>query len=117
MRVCRELTDIFDLQDEIQQAIAVAIEPELASAEFDRAARKPPENLDAWDRCQQGLWRLELRTKEDTDISERLFAEAIDLDPSLARAYAGLARSLIHMVAFGWREERSAPLTQALEPD
>ncbi len=114
-RYDRELIDIFDLQDEMQQAIAAAVEPELASAEFDRAARKPPENLDAWDRCQQGLWHLNQRTKKDTDISERLFAEALDLDPSLARAYAGLARSLIHMVAFDWLAERSAPLTRALE--
>ena len=48
-RYDRELENIFDLQDEIVEVIASALEPELNAFEHERALRKPPENLDAWE--------------------------------------------------------------------
>ena len=45
----RELEDIFDLQDEITEAVLGAIEPSLVLAEIERAKRKHPENMDAYD--------------------------------------------------------------------
>ena len=41
-RFDRDLTDIFDLQDEISQTIAAAIEPELSNAERERALVSRP---------------------------------------------------------------------------
>jgi len=48
-RYDRDLDDIFDLQDEITRTVIGAIEPEISRAEQDRAKRKPPESLDAWE--------------------------------------------------------------------
>ena len=43
------LESVFDLQDEITNAIAAAVTPAFARAELQRMSRKRPENLDAWE--------------------------------------------------------------------
>src|SRR5206468_6949855 len=47
-RYDRELADIFAVQDEITEAVTIAIAPAIADAEQRRAMRKPPHSLDAW---------------------------------------------------------------------
>ena len=92
-RYDRELTDIFDLQDEITLTIAGAIEPELAQIERERARRKPAENLDAWDLCQRGLWHMWQFNKDDNAEAQQLFRRAIEIDPRFAAAHANLSNS------------------------
>ena len=113
-RYDRELADIFDLQDEMTATIVGAIEPELGSAERARAKRKPPDNLDAWDRYQRGLWHFWRYTREDADEAERLFQSAIDLDPGFGPAYAGIAYLLNFHVIYGWTDTPDQTLGQAL---
>jgi adenylate cyclase len=52
----RDLTDLFELQDEIVTAIAAAIEPELLKFERDRIADRPQRNEDAYELYQRGVW-------------------------------------------------------------
>jgi len=57
----RELGDIFAVQDEITNAIVVAIEPQIYTAENFRAKRKAPDNMDAWGLLMRALshfWRM-----------------------------------------------------------
>src|SRR5262249_39834690 len=58
-RYDRDLVDIFAVQDEIAQAVTIAIAPAIADAELRRAMRKPPGSLDAWAAYQRGLWHLD----------------------------------------------------------
>ena len=44
-----DLDDIFALQDRITEAVAGAIAPSIQQAEIERAQRKPPSSLDAYD--------------------------------------------------------------------
>ncbi|MDP6689433.1 MAG: adenylate/guanylate cyclase domain-containing protein, partial [Alphaproteobacteria bacterium] len=85
-RYDRQLDDIFDLQDEMQQAIVAAVEPEMAGAEMDRAVKKAPQMLDAWDLFQQANWHFNQRSLEDTDLAEPLYEKVVALDPSFAPA-------------------------------
>jgi adenylate cyclase len=87
-RYDRQLEDIFELQDEMAQTIVGAVEPELSAAERERAARKPPESLDAWETYQRGLWHLWNFTEEDNAAAQRLLRQAQALDPGFATAYA-----------------------------
>jgi adenylate cyclase len=84
----RGLTDIFELQDEMTQTIAGAVEPELSAAERERAACTPPESLGAWEIYQRGLWHLWSFTKEDMTEAQRLFQQVHQLDASFAIAYS-----------------------------
>ena len=90
-RYDRDLTDIFALQDEITEAVTIAIAPAIADAEQRRAMRRPPESLDAWAVYQRGLWHFSKGTAEGNTLAQKFFQQAIDLDPSFAGSYTGLA--------------------------
>jgi len=83
-RYDRDLADIFALQDEITEAVAIAIVPAIAEAEQQRAMRKPPGSLDAWAAYQRGLWHLSKYTVDDIQLAEKFFRQAIDLDPTFS---------------------------------
>ena len=84
------LEDIFDLQDRLTESIAGAIEPSLRRAEIDRARRKRPDSLDAYDLYLQALPYAYANTPVDTDEALRLLRESLRLDPNqpVAHAYA-----------------------------
>ena len=92
-RYDRDLADVLQLQDEIALTIAGAIEPKLSRAEQDRARRKPPDSLDAWDLYQRGLWNYWQYSRASSVEAQRLFGEAISLDPHFAAARSFLAYS------------------------
>jgi adenylate cyclase len=90
-RYDRDLADIFALQEEIAEAVTIAIAPAIAGAERHRAMRKPPESLDAWAAYQRGLWYVGKANPDDNARSQRFFQQAIDLDLTFAGGYTGLA--------------------------
>jgi adenylate cyclase len=90
----RDLADIFALQDEITNAVTIALVPVIADAERHRALRKPPGSLDAWGAYQRGLWHLSKASAEDNALAEKFFQQAIDLDPIFMGGYTGLAAAL-----------------------
>ena len=114
-RYDRDLEDIFVVQDEVTQAIVRAIEPELESTERERARRKPPENLDAWESYQRGLWHLYQHTAEDSGKGQDLFRRAIELDPEFAAPRAALAFSQYYEVLGGLVSDPGDRLSQALK--
>jgi adenylate cyclase len=90
-RYDRNLADIFALQDEITQAVTIAIAPAIAEAEQQRAARRPPGSLDVWAAYQRGLWHVSKHTVNDNALAQKFFQQALDLDPSFAGGYKGFA--------------------------
>jgi adenylate cyclase len=90
-RYDRDLADIFAVQDEIAEAVTVAIAPAIADAERKRAMREPPDSLDAWAAYQRGSWHLAKFGAEDTGRAQQFFRQAIDLDPNFVGGYVGLA--------------------------
>lgn len=101
----RELEDIFDLQDEMVQIIAAALEPELYAFERERAISKSPENLDAWELYQRGLFYMWTYADKETQQAIEIFTEAIKSDPNFAPAYAYLTYSYYITVIMGYAED------------
>jgi adenylate cyclase len=91
----RDLADIFAVQDEISQAVTMAIAPAISGAERQRAMRKPPENLDAWAAYQRGWWHFGGSNAEENAMAIGCFQQAIDLDPKFTGGYCGLAMAQI----------------------
>lgn len=114
-RYDRELEDIFNLQDEITQTIVAAIEPELGSAERDRARRTATDNLDAWGLYQRGLWHVYRFTANDNTEARALFERATIADPSFARAFAGLSFTHFISAFLGFAGDRERYRNLALE--
>jgi adenylate cyclase len=98
-RYDRDLADIFAVQDEITEAVTIAIAPAIADAELQRAVRKPPDSLDAWAAYQRGLWHLSEANPDDNTIAQKFFQQAIDLDPTFAGGYSGLALAQLQAAA------------------
>ncbi len=80
--------DIFDLQDRMVASIVGALEPTLRRAEIERALRKRPDMLDAYDFYLRALPHAYANTPADTDEALRLLAESLRLDPNYAAAHA-----------------------------
>ena len=100
----RELRDIFELQDEITEAIVGSMYPELMRSEQQLAGRKEPQNLDAWDCAVRGEWHLVKHTNEDNAKARSFYERAAELDPSFARAFGGLAMTHMLEASYGWTD-------------
>ena len=100
-RFDRPAERLFELQEEIAQAIVARIEPELTRAELTRLRRRPPGSLDAWALYQRahGLLSLKGWHAESFDEAIGLLRQAIALDPdfALAHAYLSLLLAIGHM--------------------
>ena len=103
-RYDRKLRDVFAVQDEITEAIAGSIYPQLSKSEQDRAARKKPQVPDAWDSYWRAWWHYAKLTKEDNAQARSLFKAATDLDPQFALAFAGLAFTHNEDLVSQWSE-------------
>ena len=83
------LDDIFELQDQVASSVVGAIEPRLRQSEIERAARKPTENLDAYDLYLRALAEFRKWTIHGWRDTIMLLRRALALDPAYAPA-AGL---------------------------
>ncbi len=88
----RDLKDVLALQNEVARAIADEVRANLTPHEQSRLAGGRTVNPDAFRRCLEGrrlLWKVP--TDDSLEQAEERFQQAIDLDPSYAPAYVGLA--------------------------
>ena len=89
-----DYADIFALQDRITESVVAAIEPEILVGEGQRAARKSPVNLGAFDCCMRGMWHANQLGPQDSWHAETWLRRSIELDPTFARAHMWLSRVL-----------------------
>src|SRR6516225_6903858 len=104
-RYDRDLTDLFDLQDEIAHVIAGAIEPEILKFERDRIVEQPQHNQDAYDLYQRGMWHHHRYTPDDHREAQRLFRAALAIDPDYPQATAALALVLCNAAFLNWSDD------------
>jgi len=90
-RYDRALGDIFELQDEITLSVIGAIEPSLREAEIERAKRKRPENLDAYDLYLRALPHAYVPMPAEADKGIDLLKRSLALEPDYPAAHATTA--------------------------
>ena len=90
-RYDRSLDDIFAVQDEITISVVGIIEPTLRQAEIDRARRKRPDSLDAYDLYLRALPFAFTAMPQDADEALALLERAVELEPDYAAAHAIIA--------------------------
>jgi adenylate cyclase len=97
------LEDIFELQDRIAETVVGALAPKLEQAEIERAKRKSPTSLDAYDCFLRGMSsHYEFTVRDQADAAQSLFYRAIELDPGFAPAYAMAAYCCMMRKSSGW---------------
>jgi serine/threonine protein kinase/Tfp pilus assembly protein PilF len=90
-RYDREMSDIFEVQDEIAHKIAEALRIKLTPQEQAELAAKPTENLQAYDLYLRGRAYARRRTTRDMEFALQMFENAVVLDPNFALAWAAIA--------------------------
>jgi DNA-binding SARP family transcriptional activator len=98
------INDTLDVLDEIGNRIVAAIAFEIEMVERNRAILKPPNSLDAWEAHHRGLWHMYRFNKNDNERARQFFAQAVELDPTFARAYAGLSFAHFQNAFLGWKK-------------
>ena len=96
--------DIFATQDKIVRSIVAQLFGRLQLANLEKASRKPPNSLAAYDYVLRGD-ALPIGVPEAEAEARRLFQKAIDIDPGYARAYASLGAYHI----FEWSRDLDTP--------
>jgi len=114
-RYDRDLTDLFDLQDEITHAIAGAIEPEILKFERERIAERPQLREDAYELYQHGMSHYYRNTKADKAEAQAYFRRALAIDPQYPQAIAALSIVVCQMAFLGWADDAEGNYVEAYE--
>src|SRR5690606_15563615 len=100
--------------DEIGNRIVASIASEIETIERNRAILRPPDSLDAWEAHHRGLWHMYRFSKPDNDQARQFFETAVRLDPTFARAWAGLSFTHFQNAFQGWTD-RESEIARAME--
>jgi adenylate cyclase len=87
-RYDRPLGNIFEVQDEITLSVVGAMEPSLRQAEIERAKRKRPDNLDAYDLYLRALPHAQVAMPGDGEKALSWLHKSLALEPDYAAAHA-----------------------------
>jgi adenylate cyclase len=107
-----DLSDIFELQDQVTIKVVGAIAPKIRSAEIARALHKSTENLAAYDLVLRGRWAYDLGQRDGMEAAADFYRRAIALDPDYAVAHAMLAMTLWITAAFQWAQPSERELSE-----
>ena len=123
-RYDRAIDDIFAVQDDITISTVAAIEPSLRQAEIERAKRKRPENLDAYDLVLRATPFSDTGMPEGALQAMPFLERALVLEPNYALAHgqAALCNEILYVRAGRSEENRLAAIRHghaaiALGPD
>ena len=98
----RKLADVFALQEEMAREVSQKLRLRLSGSEGQQLAKRPTENLKAFQYYIQGRSYTQRRTREDLFAAVRSCEKAIDEDQNYALAYAGLADAYLGLAVRGY---------------
>ena len=97
-----KVVDVFTVQEEIAREISEKLRLKLSGAERQQLAKRPTENLKAFQYYMQGRSFAQRRTREDLLTAISYYERAIEEDRNYALAYAGLADAYANLGAYGY---------------
>ena len=111
----RTLSDLFAVQEELGRKILQVVPAKVSEAELRRMAQPHTRNLQAYEYFQRGQMALLVRQQAENETAREMFRRAVELDPSFARAYAGLALTYAADYRNQWTPDGPAALDRAFE--
>ncbi len=103
-RFDRPTEEIFEIQDEVVEAIYRQLYRRLEISERDRVRGKKPENLDAWGLLMQAI-QISLTDRASQNKRRTLVQQALRLEPDYPLANAYLANFLAEDCTFGFSKQ------------
>jgi adenylate cyclase len=98
----RKLADVFAVQEEIAKEVSEKLRLKLTAAERQQLAKRPTENLKAFQYYMQGRSYTQRRTREDLLEAIRYCEKALEEDRNYALAYAGLSDAYANLGIRGY---------------
>jgi len=111
-RFDRRTGDLFAVQDEMLGLIVTALAVRLTAAEHERAARKHPASVNAYEAYLRGMHLYSTRSADELAASRAWFDRAVELDPLYARAWGALAYVYVQEWLNGWRDDSVLELAE-----
>ena len=108
-----ELTDLFELQDNLSLEIVSIIAPTMRNRDLVRARHKPPASLTAYELSLRGQSILYKLSPPSFGDALKLFHQAIMLDSTYALAFAHAATWHNFRIAQGWSPDPAEDAEQA----
>ena len=125
-RYDRDLTDIFEVQDDVTHRIVDALKVTLSPAEKARLADVKASNIAAYDCVLRGREFMlgKDKTRETFEQAIKFFKKAVELDPNYSQAYACLGFGYMFDYQNRWSDDPDSSLPiakqyarQAIEKD
>ena len=111
----RELSGIFEIQDEIAREVTAALKIAVLDEDKDRFENRYQPNLESYEQLILGRAALYSTTVERKKTARAYFEKAIELDPDFAEPYVDLAVTyMIHLLNPGMGQAESAEIRRPL---
>lgn len=110
----REVTAVFEVQDDITNKIVSTLSIKLTEEEKKRVAHRYTRSIEAYDQFLRGQALYTQHTSNENLLAREHLLRAIQLDPNFARAYGTLALSYIDEYRYQWTSETKEPLLKTL---
>ena len=113
-RVDGTLEDVFELQDRITERVAGAIQPSIRLAEIERARRKRPQDLGAYDHAMRAMphvWALE---KDASEKALEFLDQALAIDPEYPLALSLASWCHAQRAVYNWDDDIDLARSDAL---
>jgi len=99
-RYDREMKDIFEIQSEIAQKIATALQVRLTKSEEQEFSKRYTEDPRAYDYYLRGRDMMLKLSKDSVEGAIEYFGQALEVDPGYALAHAGIAQAYSIKLSF-----------------
>jgi len=108
-------SELFDLQDRITEQVAGALQPSIQKAEIDRATRKRPHDMGAYDYAMRAIRHVWMQEQDEAGTAMGLLEQALKIDPDYPLALALSAWCQAQHSVYNWTEDIEATKARALD--
>jgi adenylate cyclase len=113
-RFDRNLTDIFDVQDELTRQIVDALKVQLTPDDRNRLAHRRTVPVEAYNLFLRGRDQSFLHSRRGNLVARRLLEQAINLSPGYAAAHARIGFTHVIDYVNGWADDPAHSLATGL---
>lgn len=114
-RFDRPLRDLVAVEEEIGSRLVSVLPVKISEAEKQHLARRYTRNPDAYDYFLRGKSAYLARLQVENETAKEMYRKAIELDPTFARAYAGLALTYTADYRNQWTTDNTGAMAKAFE--
>jgi len=100
-----DLQEVQELRTELVQSICLQLEHSIEQREFSSAQAASPSSLDSWQSFHIGMHHLNLSPVGHNHEAEACFKRSLEIEPTMARARAGLSQVQFFQLHWGNSQE------------